>query len=142
MLKARENRLDAQREAAQTYQAWGEVAPANFQRAIRGGRPIRPAGATENLFWGWGRIARKVQFVAALHDAFDEARYNLALCRLKYALSKSEPERSDLLQQAAQDILNVQRLRPEMGGKNGTTNTMPCCGEYSNPRASKPTGRA
>ena len=30
VLKVRENRIDAQREAAQTYQAWGEETPENF----------------------------------------------------------------------------------------------------------------
>ena len=43
VLKARENRIDAQREAAQTYQAWGEETPENFLRAIHGGRRSRAA---------------------------------------------------------------------------------------------------
>ena len=45
------------------------------------------------------------------------ARYNLALCRMKYALGKFDPEKIDVLRQAEQDILVVQRLRPDLGGK-------------------------
>ena len=52
-----------------------------------------------------------------MQDVFNEARYNLALCRMKYALGKADPEKTDLLQQAEQDILVVQRLRPDLGGK-------------------------
>ena len=118
VLAVRENRIDAQREAAQTYQAWGEEAPDNFLLAIHGGRRIeRPGGAAVNLVWGWGGIARKVQFNESLQDVFNEARYNLALCRMKYGLGKSDPERTDMLRQAEQDILVVQRLRPDVGGK-------------------------
>jgi len=40
ILKTRENLLSAQREAAYTYQAWGEEKPRCFLSAIRGGRRL------------------------------------------------------------------------------------------------------
>ena len=36
---------------------------------------------------------------------------------MKYALGKSDQEKTDMLQQAEQDILVVQRLQPDLGGK-------------------------
>ena len=47
------------------------------------------------------------------------ARYNLALCRLRLAESKSNPdEKAGALKQAAGEILAVQGLSPDMGGEN------------------------
>ena len=43
-------------------------------------------------------------------DAFHEARYNLALCRLSWAETKSGAERTQLLEKAAQDIALTSRL--------------------------------
>jgi cellulose synthase operon protein C len=118
VLKIRDNLLDAQREAACTYQAWGAEKPGYFVLAIRGGRKVvRKDGSSVNLVWGWGGIANRVQNVEARHDIYDEARYNLALCRFKYAQSKTGQEQADELRKAAQEILIVQRIRPEMGGQ-------------------------
>ncbi|MEN6451505.1 MAG: tetratricopeptide repeat protein [Thermoguttaceae bacterium] len=117
VLRTRATLIDAQREAAATCQARGEQEPAYLLLAIRGGMlPPQKSGATA-LFWGWAGIARKVQFLDAYQDLFDEARYNLASCRLDYAMSRPEEEKTGLLRQAEQDILVLQRLRPEMGGK-------------------------
>jgi tetratricopeptide (TPR) repeat protein len=118
ILKVHENRLDVQREAAYTYQAWGEEKPGYFMLAIRGGRKVvRKDGSPAHLVWGWGGIALRIQHIEAHRDLFNEARYNLAMCRLKYAQSKTGQEQVDELRQAEQDILVVQRLYPEMGGK-------------------------
>ena len=118
ILKTRETLLDAQREAAYTYQAWGEEKPGYYERAILGGhRAERKDGSVSHLVWGWGGLARKVQETEKYKDIFNEARYNLALCRLKYAESKNGQERVDQLRQAEADILVVQRIRPEMGGE-------------------------
>jgi hypothetical protein len=118
ILKARNALLDAQREAAFTYQAWGRLKPEHYLSAIRGGVEIKQKdGGVAYLIWGWGGIARRVQDTEAHQDTFDEARYNLALCRLSYALTKSGREKTDLLREAERDILLVQMLRPEMGGK-------------------------
>ena len=94
VLKAREISLEAQREAAYTYQAWGDDEPGYYILAIRGGHKVeRNDGSVSNLVWGWGAIARKVQYIKKFNDAFHEARYNLALCQLNYAESKSGKQR-------------------------------------------------
>ena len=95
ILKTRETLLDAQREAAYTYQAWGEEKPGYYMLAIRGGHKVeRRDGSVSNLVWGWSGIARKVQDIEKFSDVFNEARYNLALCRLKYAESKTGQQRT------------------------------------------------
>ena len=43
-------------------------------------------------------------------------RYNLALCRMKYALTQSGKGKSAALKQAEGDITIVERLFPDMGG--------------------------
>ena len=64
LLKTRETVLEAQREAAYTYQAWGEDEPGYYILAIRGGHKVeRKDGSVSYLVWGWGEIARKVQYV-------------------------------------------------------------------------------
>jgi tetratricopeptide (TPR) repeat protein len=118
VLKASETLLEAQREAAYTYQAWGEEVPGYYVLAIRGGKPVkRKDGSVDHLVWGWNGIARRVQFVEKYNDTFNEARFNFALCRMKYAESKKGQERVDQLRQAEDDILVVLRIQPKMGGE-------------------------
>jgi tetratricopeptide (TPR) repeat protein len=121
-LKDRERLLDAQREAAFTYQAWGEEKPGYFILAVNGGHNVKkPDGSVSHLVWGWGAIARRVQQNTKqdekLSDVFHEARYNLALCQLGYAESKSGQEKTDQLRKAEGYILAVQIIRPQMGGE-------------------------
>jgi hypothetical protein len=118
VLKTREISLEAQREAAYTYQAWGEDEPGYYILAIRGGHKVeRKDGSVSYLIWGWGAIARKVQYVKKFNNDFHEARYNLALCQLKYAESKNGKERTEQLRQAEGAILVTQAIEPEMGGE-------------------------
>ncbi len=118
LLTEQNNLLDAQREAAQTYQAWAAEKPDYYLMAIRGGQKIEGTDGSEKyLVWGWGGIARKVQFNASYRDIFHEARYNLALCRAKYAMTESGQQRTKLLEQADRDISVVYKLYPAMGGK-------------------------
>lgn len=118
ILKIQTTMIDAQREAAYTYQAWGEEKPAFYLKAIVGGQKDDPKDAAgKYLIWGWGGIARQVQGRASLDSLFHEARYNLALCRFKYALSKTEQEQIKQLEQAKNDIRSIYMLYPKMGGK-------------------------
>ena len=118
ILKTRNNLISVQREAALTYQAWGQKKPGYYILAIRGGRKAKKKdGALMYVVWGWGGIARRVQSNAAYQDVFYEARYNLALCRYDYAWSKSGRQRTDLLEQAKRDIVIVHKLYPKMGGQ-------------------------
>ena len=112
------NVIEAQREAALTYQEWGAEKPGAYVYAILGGnKVVQKDGSTVRAVWGWGGIARKVQSNDAFQPLYHEARYNLVFCRFQYAMSKSGQERTALLNQAERDIVVVHELYPEMGGK-------------------------
>ena len=112
VLKETTTMVDAQVEAAYTYQAWGAEKPEYYEFAIQGGQRYREV-------WGWGEVSRRVQSAAQYQDTFYEARYNLALCRFRQAQSKTDPEERDRLAKTAEnDILVVQKLYPELGGKS------------------------
>ncbi len=102
--------IDAQLEAAYTYQALGAEKPAYYRLAMFGSRKYQQ-------FWGWGRIANRVSRSPQHANVFHEARYNLAHCRMDYALSLSGSERQKTLQRAKEDIRIIQRLFPDMGGE-------------------------
>ena len=104
--------VDAQVEAAYTYQSWAAEKPNCLLLAIAGSRKYPEV-------WGWGEISRRLAGAAEFRDAFCEARYNLALCRCGLAWAARDPqERAELLARAEEDILTVARLRPDMGGKS------------------------
>ncbi|WP_157732094.1 hypothetical protein [Thermogutta terrifontis] len=114
--EGKENRLDAQLEAAQIYQEWAEQPGKEeyYEYAIRGGYEKNG----RYLIWGWGGIARRVAVnYAKYQDIFHQARYNLALCRFKLAQKQTGPKRQELLKQAVLDIQRTYLLYPEMGGK-------------------------
>ncbi len=114
VLKQREKRVDVQIEAARTYQDWGKVSgkPEYYTKAMLGGYP---QGGT-NLVWGWAGIANRVVSFDKYRSFFHEARYNLALCRLGLARSRSGEEKAKTLQQAEADITRTYQLYPKMGG--------------------------
>ncbi len=111
ILKDRATMVDAQIEAAYTYQAWGAEKSAAYNVAIM--------GYPDGNIWGWGLLARKVYGNQKYRSVFHEARYNLALCRLKYAQTQKSTKKKALLLQAEKDITNVQRQFPAMGRKQG-----------------------
>ena len=118
ILKVRNTLVDAQREAATTYEAWGAVKAGYYLLAIKGGHKVEQKdGTVTYLVWGWADLARRVQANADYESLFHEARYHLALCRYKLAPSKNGQERSDLLKHAETDITLVFQLDPEMGGR-------------------------
>jgi len=102
--------VDAQVEAAYTYQSWGDEKPEYLEMAIQGGKRYQEV-------WGWGELARRVQSEARFRQVFHEARYNLALCRLRQAqIATDRPQRARLAEAAENDILATRRLFPDMGG--------------------------
>ena len=117
ILKVRNNLIDAQREAAAVYQAWGREKPSAYMLAIVGNDVERKDGGRIRLFWGWSGIAQRVQGNSAFQDVFYEARRNLAQCRLDYALTRKGSERETLLRLAEKDVLAVLRVRPDLGGE-------------------------
>ena len=109
ILKKRTMMIDAQVEAAYTYQAWGQEKSTYYLIAIKGSAKYKEV-------WGWGRTSKLVARSPKHISIFHEARYNLALCRMKYALTQSGKTKSEVLKQAEGDITIVERLYPDMGG--------------------------
>jgi hypothetical protein len=122
LLRERNGLPKAQREAALTYQAWGEQKPGAYRYAIRGDDFVKQSdGRTMQVVWGWGGIAKKVGAKMddnpAYRDLYYEARYNLAFCRFQYAMSKEGQDRTAQLNQTQRDIMIDYKLDPELGGK-------------------------
>ena len=110
VLKDHPGMVDAQVEAAYIYQSWGEDKPEYLDMAIQGGKRYQEV-------WGWGKLARQVQSEARFRDVFHEARYNLALCRLRQAqMATDRPQRAKLAKAAEEDIHFTQQMFPDMGG--------------------------
>jgi hypothetical protein len=58
-----------------------------------------------NVIWGWGEIGNRTAGDPRFKDQFNEARFNLALCRYNLALAtKDATKKTDTLKRAAQDI--------------------------------------
>lgn len=114
--QGKENRIDAQIEAAQIYQEWAEQPGKEkyYEYAIRGGYEKNG----RYLIWGWGGIARRVAAnYQKYEDVFHQARYNLALCRFKLAQKQTGTKREELLKLAVSDIQRTYLLYPHLGGK-------------------------
>ena len=98
VLKGDPHLVDAQAEAAYTYQQWGAEKPGYYLLAITGSRKHRD-------IWGWGELARRLAADGTLRQPFCEARYNLALCRFQLAQQAATPaERAELLARAEADL--------------------------------------
>jgi len=118
ILRTQTNLMAAQREAALVYQAWGEEKASNFLLAITGANRIELSdGSDFTVVWGWGQISKRALSGRGNEGLFFEARYCLAFCRFRYALTRANPQRNNLLKEAERDVLVVLRQYPEMGGK-------------------------
>ena len=112
VLHHQEHRLDAQMEAARTYQQWGRNRAVCFEYAIRGAEEEHG----RFLIWGWGGIAARVEALPQHRAVFHEARYNLARCRLERALGQQASARAASLKLALRDIVRVYQSAPDLGG--------------------------
>ncbi len=114
VLKDRPNMVEAQFEAAYTYQAWGEQRPAYYGIAISGSQQYKE-------IWGWSTLSRKLIRSTDREEhanRFHEARYNLNLCLYLWALKETEAAARDKkLNQTKADIQAIARLFPQMGGR-------------------------
>jgi hypothetical protein len=114
ILKTRANALDVQMEAARTYEDWAAAGQTDsvklWNTAIQGVQSDK-AGSVQ--IWGWGTIAQRLagQIEAGstnkdYQEKHLEARYHVAYCRHRAALTQSKTQKKlDLLQTAEQDIL-------------------------------------
>ena len=113
ILRERDTRVGVQIEAARTYQDWGRLKSGYYAFAIKGGN----REGDRNLVWGWGGIARRVAPHAQYQGTFHEARYNLAMCRMKLAEKQHGSEKAKTLAMAESDITRTHLLHPNMGGE-------------------------
>ncbi len=115
ILRAENNQIFVQVEAARTLQSWGNAGEtAAYLKAILGDQ-LDPK-TQRNFVWGYGRIARLVAGKAQFDELFYEARYELAVCRYQYALRQPTHERKEVLAQAESDVLMTAKLYPQLGG--------------------------
>ena len=123
ILASKSTMLDVQIEAARTYQLWGDdpgesnsKREQHYLKAIAGGYPDEKS--KRNTVWGWKQLAKITRSYPQFQDQFHEARYNMAVCRYKYALRKSKSaDRTRYMNSAKREIMNHQQLYPDMGGE-------------------------
>ena len=106
--------LQAQIEAAETYQAWAAENPKLYMRAILG-RSVKRGGKQIEI-WGWARLANLVQRHAKYRSIYHLARYRVAQCRYALAMQQTKAEQVETLKKAQRDIVVTARLDPAMGG--------------------------
>jgi len=124
ILVSKSTMLDVQIEAADTYRRWGDDSqPASkreqlYLKAIAGGFPNDKT--KRNTVWGWNQLAKVTgRYLPKFEGQFHEARYNMALCRYRYALCKkaSSTDRKKYMGYAKTEVMNTHRLYPKMGGE-------------------------
>ncbi len=115
ILKQKETLVNVQMEAARTYQELAAASgqPTFYLNAISGGQK-QPDG--HYLVWGWNGISRRVGSGEKYRDILYEARYNIALCRMRIAQTQTGQERADTLKLAENDIVVTHKLYPTLGG--------------------------
>lgn len=109
ILDANPNVLEVQLEVADAYEQWGAKDPAYYQQAIHG------SGTSGNL-WGWNGIQRRLQAAEKYRSQYEQARYHVATCSYRLALSKQGDERARSLVSVERLIQSFARLDPELGG--------------------------
>ncbi|MHB8900437.1 MAG: hypothetical protein ACYC6Y_16925, partial [Thermoguttaceae bacterium] len=115
ILKEKETRVDVQMEAARTYQELARASgqPSYYLNAILGGQKQADG---HYLVWGWNGISRRVGSRDEYRPILYEARYNIALCRMRIAQTQTGQQRTESLAGAENDILITHRLYPSLGG--------------------------
>jgi tetratricopeptide (TPR) repeat protein len=134
--------LEAQRQAAYTYQEWAETDATYYTNAMRGG--LRSKSTGQNVVWGWAQLAVMVQRSPQYNWVFHEARYNLAECRFQMAMAQKNnaAEQANLLGMAERDISIVYKLRPDMGGEEMYKKYESLLNRIQSAARKKPTGLA
>jgi tetratricopeptide (TPR) repeat protein len=119
ILAEKVTRLDVQKEAAYTCQAWGEAGDVKWLlRAISGG--LRQKSDGKNRIWGWAKIAAVVSRYKETNpthrDTFFEAWLNTARCRYLAGTKTDGPEQKKYLAQAEATIRTMTQQYPDLGG--------------------------
>jgi hypothetical protein len=108
--------IDIQIGAARTLQKLAANNPKLYKSAISGGRPN---AKKENILWGWGKIAQEAsKRIADFQEQFYEARYQLANCRMLYAISLTDEKAKPKDLAGAERVINdTIVLYPGLGGE-------------------------
>jgi hypothetical protein len=110
------NILDAQKEAAYTLQLWGGKDPMNYVRACNGLK-VNASKPEQGEVWGWLNLARRIQRMEKYRPLYDEARYNVAECSYRHALSKQGADRTAGLAKVERMIDSIAQGDPKLGGE-------------------------
>jgi hypothetical protein len=129
ILVAKGTMLDVQIEAAHTYRLWGDDTKLSstkrqqqYLKAISGSHLDEKT--KRNTVWGWNQLGKITgRYLPKFQDQFYEARYNMAVCRYKYAFRKppKSADRKKYMRFAKMEIMNTHQLYPSMGGKSWMT---------------------
>ncbi|QDV54991.1 tetratricopeptide repeat protein [Rosistilla oblonga] len=121
ILKEKNSMIDAQVQAALSYQQWAlspGFNPKYVKNALNSAMSgARPDAARKNTIWGWGKLAKLAQGKPAFEATFFDARYRIAECM--YLTGQRSPEASDkakYAERAEKVILGTLQLYPELGG--------------------------
>jgi hypothetical protein len=115
VLDQNEGLLDVQIDVARVLQRAAANNAALYKSAINGARPNPKT--KRNVFWGWGRIGQETANKKEFSNEFFEARYQLANCRMLYALSLNEAAaKNKELSGAERAIIETHTLYPSLGG--------------------------
>lgn len=116
VLAAKPRAIDAQREAAQTFEDWGASGQSDkYLFAIDGDRAaakVKDAPKVPRSIWGWFDLGERLSVnlmgakpSADLERDYLDARLHVATSRYKYAQSQSGKAKEDALAQARRDII-------------------------------------
>jgi hypothetical protein len=110
--------ISVQMEAAYNYQAWAAYGPKEAQYYNSAVMGYRDKKTRKLIIWGWKPMSDKISGDSRFTQQFYEARYNLAFCRFKYALSLQEKDanRKKLVDMAKLDVELTAKLFPDLGG--------------------------
>jgi cellulose synthase operon protein C len=132
VLKRRETTLDAQTEAAYTYQVWAGTNKDLYRLAIEGSQKYPE-------IWGWRRLVQQLT-ASGQHEAIlIEAEYNLALCGTEVASALPAGEQRAALQEIEADLRRFLKARPDMVGSPWYDRYNGLLRRVGEPRKSSPT---
>ena len=122
ILKTRNMMVDAQKEAAYTYQAWAaeDGKEKYYKSAMVGGTKARRPSDKQLVYlvWGWSKLGKMVSRSPAYRPIYHEAQYNLALCMFEYGKRlKTGTERKAMFEKAERYVDSIRKLYPTMGGE-------------------------
>ena len=108
--------LNVQVEASKTYQEWAKAAkePKYYVAAMSG--ELNKATGKKSV-WGWGDLAKKTAGNPKFHNAFYDARFNLALAQLEFSLAQTAADKKlEYLKRAKSYLETTVQLYPHIEG--------------------------